>query len=195
MEKTIEKLQKNGFAVTQFATKEEAADYLAGAIQGKTVGMGGSLTMSALDVYDRLAANNTVYWHWKTPGDDTCVAANNAQVYICSANAVSQEGYLINIDGKCNRVAGTLMKKEKVYFVVGKNKLAGPFDEALARARNVASPMNAKRLERKTPCAVNGRCYDCASPERICSALVVLWRRPWWCDSMEVVLIDEELGS
>ena len=195
MEKTVENLRKNGFAVTEFDTKEAAADYLAGAISGKTIGMGGSMTMAALDVYDRLAAANTVYWHQIVPGDDTCVNADNAQVYITSANAISEEGYILNIDGRCNRVAGTLMKKEKVYFVVGQNKLSGGFDEALARARNVASPQNARRLNKKTPCAVNGdKCYNCSSPDRICSALVVLWQPPFWCDSMEVVLIHEDLG-
>lgn len=194
MDKIVENLRKNGFAVTQFDTAAEAADYLADTLHGKTVGMGGSMTLGALDVYDRLRADNTVYWHQIVPGDDTCIPACNAQVYITSVNAVSEEGYILNIDGRGNRVAGTLMKKERVIFVIGQNKLAGPFPEALDRARNTAAPKNAQRLGKKTPCAVDGVCHDCASPDRICNALVVLWKKPSWCESMEVVLVRQDLG-
>ena len=122
------------------------------------------------------------------------VKASSAQVYITGANAISEEGYIVNIDGRGNRLAGTLMQKEKVYLVVGRNKLCGSLPEAIERARNIAAPLNAKRLECRTPCAVDGRCRDCASPERICNALLVLWRKPFWCESMEIVLIDEEIG-
>ena len=195
MGNTVENLRKNNFTVTEFATKEAAADYLVDSLHGKTIGMGGSMTLGAMDVYDRLTADNTVYWHQITPGDDVCQAETVAQVFLTSANAISEEGYILNIDGRGNRVAGTLMKKERVIFVVGQNKLSGPFPEALERARNIASPMNAKRLNKKTPCAAEGKqCYDCASPERICNALVVMWKRPWWCESMEVVLIHEDMG-
>lgn len=194
MEKTIEKLRKNGFDVTCFATAEEAAAYVGQSIKGKTVGIGGSMTVRALNIYDRIKDDNTVFWHMVEPGDETMVRASSAQVYITSANAISSEGYVINIDGRGNRVAGTLMKKDKVYLIVGKNKLCGCFEEALERARNIAAPQNSKRLEKKTPCAVTGHCHDCSSPDRICNALVVMWRKPYWCDSMEIVLIDEDLG-
>lgn len=194
MEKTIEKLRKNGFEVTCFETGAEAAAYIGRNLHGKTVGIGGSMTVRGLNVYDYIKDDNTVFWHMVEPGDETRVKASSAEVYITSANAISSEGYIINIDGQGNRVAGTLMKKEKVYLIVGKNKLCGTFDEALERARNIAAPLNAKRLERKTPCVAGGRCYNCASPERICNALVVFWRKPFWCESLEILLIDEELG-
>ncbi len=192
----IENLRKNGFAVTEFDTAAQAADYLAGRVHGKTVGMGGSITLQQLGLYDKLKeAGETVYWHQVTPGDGTLDAAATAQAYICSANAISQEGYILNIDGRGNRVSATLSRKETVYFVVGENKLSGPFPEALERARNVAGPRNAQRLHKNTPCAAKGdRCYDCASPDRICNALVVLWRPISGCGSMEVVLVHEELG-
>ena len=194
MEETIERLRKNGFAVTRFATPEEAAAYIGQSLHGRTVGIGGSMTVRALDIYDRIKADNTVYWHMIEPGDETMMKASAAEVYITSVNAVSEEGYLINIDGRGNRVAGTLMKKDKVYLILGKNKLCGPFHEALERARNIAAPLNAKRLECRTPCAKSDHCFDCSSPERICNALVVLWRKPFWCESMELVLIDEDMG-
>lgn len=194
MEKTIERLRKNGFAVTRFGAADEAAAYIGQSLRGKTVGIGGSMTVRALNIYDRIKDDNTVFWHMVTPGDETMVRASSAEVYITSVNAISEEGYLINIDGRGNRVAGTLMKKDKVCLIVGKNKLCGPFPEALDRARNTAAPLNAKRLECATPCAKSDRCFDCSSPERICNALVVLWRKPFWCESMEIILIDEELG-
>ena len=195
MKETIDNLRKNGFTVTEFDTAAQAADYLLESIHGKTVGIGGSVTLQTLDVYDRLGQDNHVSWHLMTPGDDTCLEACGAQVYITSANAISREGFILNIDGRGNRVAGTLMKKEKVYFVVGQNKLSGPFAEALTRARNQAAPPNAKRLEKKTPCAAEGKqCFDCRSPERICNALVVFWRPTFWCEDMEVVIIHEDLG-
>ena len=193
-EKTIENLRKNGFEVTCFSTGAEAADYLAASLGGKTVGIGGSMTVRALGIYDRIRENNTVFWHMAQPGDETMLRASSAQVYITGANAISEEGYVVNIDGRGNRVAGTLMRKEKVYLLVGRNKLSGPLPEAIDRARNQAAPPNAKRLECKTPCAIDGKCHDCASPARICNALVVLWRRPLWCQSMEILLIDEDLG-
>ena len=194
MASIIENLKKNGFTVTEFDAKEAAADYLVDSIHGKTVGMGGSATLGALDIYDRLKADNTVYWHAKEPGADTCIHEINAQVFLTSANAISEEGYILNIDGQGNRLAASTMKKERVIFVVGQNKLSGPFPEALERARNIAGPLNAKRLNKKTPCAVDGVCHDCHSPDRICNALLVLWGKTMWADSMEVVLIHEDLG-
>ena len=78
---------------------------------------------------------------------------------------------------------------------MGRNKLAPDYDGALWRARNIASPKNAQRLNKKTPCAARGdRCYDCRSPERICRALAVLWEKPTGISRAEVVLIDQELG-
>lgn len=194
MEKTIANLEKNGFAVSRFQTGAAAAEYIGHSLRGKTVGIGGSMSVRALNIYDRIREQNTVFWHMADPGEETMVKASSAEVYITSVNAVSEEGYLLSIDGRGNRVAGTLMKKDKVYLIVGKNKLCGPFPEAMERVRNVAAPLNAKRLEMKTPCAVTGICHDCRSQERICNALVVLWRRPFWCESMEVVLVEEELG-
>ena len=84
---------------------------------------------------------------------------------------------------------------ETVYLVVGSNKLAPDYESALWRARNIAAPKNAQRLNRKTPCAVKGdRCYDCSSPDRICRALVVLWGKPNTVKKMEILLVDEALG-
>ena len=91
--------------------------------------------------------------------------------------------------------ASTLFGKKEVYFVVGVNKFAEDFDKALWRARNVASPKNAQRLGKKTPCAKNAdRCYDCQSPERICKGLVIHWGPLMGVGRTEVVIVEEELG-
>ena len=193
------KVQKNlearGYTVKAFATAAEAADYLDGAIDGKTMGFGGSATLDALGIYDRLESNNTVIWHWKQEADAARKAAMQTQVYLTSANGLAESGEIVNIDGTGNRVASTIFGHEEVYFIVGRNKLAPDYDKALWRARNIASPKNAQRLGKQTPCAVKAdRCYDCKSPERICRALAVLWEKPTGIGRAEVVLIDEPLG-
>lgn len=190
--KLTRNLEARGFTVRTFAAKEEAADYLDREIDGVSVGFGGSMTVQEMGLYPRLAAHNRAVWHWDTAGLAEAAATD---VYIASVNGLAETGELINIDGTGNRVASTLFGHKKVYFVVGKNKLAPDYDQALWRARNIASPKNAQRIGVKTPCAVKGdRCYDCKSPERICRGLVVLWEKPKAIETMEVILIDEELG-
>lgn len=188
-------LEARGYTVRVFPTGKEAADYLDAAIDGRFVGFGGSVTLDALGLYERLGSHNKTMWHWKWEDKDAARReAQASDVYLTSVNGLAETGELINIDGAGNRVAATLFGHEKVYFVVGRNKLAPTYDEALWRARNIASPQNAKRLGKKTPCAVKGdRCYDCRSPERICRGLVTLWG-PMMGMEAEVLLIDEDLG-
>ncbi len=193
LNKAKEALEQRGFTAKVFATGAEAAAYLDGAIDGATIGIGGSMTVQELGLGDKLASHNTVHWHW-VGGPEERSAASTADIYITSANGLAETGEIINIDGAGNRVASTLYGHKKVYFVVGRNKLAPTYDEALWRARNISAPKNAQRLGMKTPCAVKGdRCYDCKSPDRICRGLVVLWRPMMGMDA-EVLLIDEDLG-
>ena len=190
--KVTANLKRRGFAVSCFATAEEACAYLTDALAGKSVGHGGSVTLQEMGLPERLAERSTVYSHWK--GDSFADAAG-AAVYLTSVNGLAETGELINIDGTGNRVASSLFGHEAVYFVVGRNKLAPDYDAALWRARNIASPKNAQRLHKKTPCAAKAdRCYDCDSPERICRALAVLWQAPTGVGRCEVVLIDQDLG-
>ncbi len=186
-------LEKRGFSVSCFESAEDAVSYLDAQIDGKSVGMGGSMTLDAIGIYDRLITHNEVHWHQKQ-GRDAIAAASTAEVYLSSANGLAESGEIINIDGNCNRVASILYGHKKVYLVIGENKLAKDYEAALWRARNIAAPKNAQRLGRKTPCALRGdRCYDCNSPERICRALTVLWEKPS-TEDMEIVLIGEPLG-
>ena len=192
--KLMENLEKRGFTTAHFAAKEEAVSYLQSQISGKTVAFGGSMTLKEMGLDKALAENNTVIWHWNEPGRETLLKAREAEVYLCSANAVAETGELVNIDGTGNRVSMTLFGPEKLYFVVGINKIAEDLPAAMERARNVAAPKNAVRIGGKTPCAVKAdRCYDCRSPERVCRALVTLWG-PMLGMETEVLLVDEDLG-
>ena len=191
---TVKKnLEARGFSVSTFSTAAEAAAYLDSAIDGTTVGIGGSMTVQQMGLHEKLAAHNEVHWHW-TDGPEARTKAAHADVYITSANGLTENGEVINIDGAGNRVASTLYGHKRVYFIIGRNKLAPTYDEALWRARNIAAPKNAQRLGKKTPCAVKGdRCYDCKSPDRICRGLVVLWGPSMGVET-EIVLVDEDLG-
>lgn len=183
-------LETNGFIVTCFATKEEAADYLTEKLAGKTIGHGGSMTLVEMGLPERLAECATLYRHGFGIEEPL-----TSQAYLCSTNALAETGEIINIDGAGNRVSSTMFGRDELYLIVGKNKLAPDYDSALWRARNIAAPLNAKRLNRKTPCAVKGdKCYNCNSPERICRALTVLWKKPYGLKSAEVILINENLG-
>ena len=191
-------LEQCGYTVSCFATAQEATEYIDRKIDGKTVGFGGSVTLEQMGLYEKLTTHNSVDWHQRIPDGKTSkevrLKANEAEIYISSVNGLAETGEIINIDATGNRVASIFYGHKKVYLVVGKNKIAENYSEALWRARNIASPKNAKRLGVKTPCAVNAdRCYDCKSPERICRGLTVLWQKPLTSD-IEILLIDEELG-
>ena len=154
VEKALRALRENGFDARWFATAAEAADALCAELKGKTIGIGGSVTVEQLGVYDRLSRENTVYWHWCQPAAEAIRQAEQSQVYLLSANAVSETGALVNIDGTGNRIAASLHGRERVIFLVGVNKLTPTLEDAIDRARNVAAPLNARRLARKTPYAL-----------------------------------------
>lgn len=191
-------LEERGYKVTVCETGKAASEYLNAQIDGVSVGFGGSMTLQELGLFDSLGAHNTMLSHWHVPegktGAEVLREAMSADVFLTSANGLAETGEIINIDGTGNRVAGTLFGHKKVYFVIGRNKLAPTYDEALWRARNIASPKNAQRLGVQTPCAAKGdKCYDCKSPQRICRGLVVLWEAVKSCET-EIVLVDEDLG-
>ena len=143
-------LTARGFKVSSFETAKEAAEYLNTQIDGATVGFGGSITLEELGLYALLSGHNTVFSHWHLPegGDAASLRAQAAgsEHYLLSANGIAETGEIINIDGTGNRVSSSLYGHKKVWFVVGSNKLAPTYDEALWRARNIAAPKNAQRL-------------------------------------------------
>lgn len=188
-------LEARGYMVRVFSTGKEAADYLDAAVDGTSVGFGGSATLDALGLYERLGTHNQVVWHWKQEDKDAARReAMTTGVYLTSVNALAETGELVNIDGAGNRAAAMLFGHEKVFYVIGRNKLAPTYEEAVWRARNIAAPQRARQLGKKTPCAVKcDRCYDCKSPERVCRGLVTLWG-PMMGMEAEVLLVEEDLG-
>jgi len=210
--KKFDTVKKNllelGYKVSVFATAKDAADYLDSSIDGVTVGFGGSMTLQGMGMFDRLKAHNTVYSHLNgfpvgdgfgppTPPDSSVPGFKEvsfAKVFLTSANGLAETGEIINIDGYGNRVSAMLFGHEKIYFVVGRNKIAPTYDEAMWRARNIAAPKNAQRKNLNTPCAAKAdKCYNCKSPDRICRGVAILWAPVHNIDT-EVVLIDEDLG-
>lgn len=193
----IERARKNfelrGFEFSFFKSGADAVGYLKEQIQNSSVGIGGSMTAQELGLYDVLKENNAVYWHWIEPGAETISKANSAPVYITGANALSETGEVLNIDGRGNRLAAQVYGNKKLYIIAGTNKLCPDFDSALCRARNTACVKNCTRFNTKTPCQLDGQCHDCRSKERLCNALLVLWA-PMTGMEAEIILIDENLG-
>lgn len=188
-------MEKRGYVVQVFETCAQAADYLDANIKNTTVGTGGSMTLDALDILDRLEKTNTVFYRNRSKDIEDSKNAMFAPVYITSANAVTEDGVFVNLDGAGNRVAAASFCKDVLYYVIGVNKIVPTLDDAIYRTRNVAAPKNAQRLNRKTPCAAKAdKCYDCNSPECICRSLSIMLKPVMTVARAEVIIINEELG-
>lgn len=198
LNRTAEALAANGFAARVFATAAEAKSAVQDLIPpGAQVGVGGSVTVQQMGLRETLMEKGcTVHWHWYAEPQEraaTTKRAREAEYYLMSSNAVTLEGELINIDGNCNRLGAMLFGPPNVVMICGRNKLAADPFKAVDRIKNVACPLNARRLKLATPCAAAGRCTDCRSPQRMCSATVRLQRPPGG-RQFYVFLVDEELG-
>ena len=199
--RTMEAFRRNRYDVSRFAERTAAADYLAREIRGKRVGFGDSETLRALSLYERLSEHNEVIDPPRAGhvgGIEAFLAAGReafmTDIFVLSANAITEEGQILNMDGAGNRVAGSLFGHEKTYFVVGINKLVPNIEAGIDRIHRIAAPRNAQRKGKKTPCAAAGdRCYDCVALERICNALTIHYKKMSY-RPMELVLIEEELG-
>ena len=186
-----ENLEKHDFRTSCFETAGEAVSYLREKLHGRSIGFGGSSSILQIGLYDALAADNRINWQWLgDPRRDSALT----EVFICSANAVSETGEIVNIDGTGDRVASTLFGHDELYFIVGRNKLEPTLEDAIRRARNVAAPKNAERYGSKTPCLAAHKCLDCKSPERLCRTMNILFRKTYGIGTAEIILIDEDLG-
>lgn len=180
-----------GFNVCFFGELEEASLYLADYLKGRKCAFGGSITLEELGLYDRLTERPI--WHWRDNPEEARREAQSAEVYLLSANALSLEGQIINIDGTGNRISTALFGPKEAIYVIGRNKVEETFEKALWRARNIAAVKNAIRLNRKTPCVKSGKCMDCNSPERICRGFSVI-THPMMGVKTTLVFVDEDLG-
>jgi len=185
LNKTIEGLRRRGFEAELVATKAEAlAHVLKEAESAQSVGWGGSESLKEIGARDALTASGKEIRDHQTSMD----------LFLLSANALTSDGVIVNIDGTGNRIAASIFGPKRVVYVVGRNKVVnGGVLEAIARAKRCACPPNCRRLNRKTPCAELGVCADCDSPDRICKVTAVFDRAPTHTPTM-VILVDEDLG-
>ncbi len=190
-------LNRRGFNAVVCNSRREASEYILNTFpvnKDMIIGMGNSLTLDALDIKETLMKKaSAVYQHTFGASEDETKKALLADIYLTSANAISYDGQIVNIDGTGNRIAATCYGPEQVIYVIGKNKVAESLEDAINRARNIAAVENAKRYNRKTPCVVTGKCEDCLSPECICGIITIHRKQPFG-HKMTVVLINEDLG-
>ena len=198
-ERMIKNLARRNMQAFYCPTAEEAVSKVLELIPaGSSVTWGGSMSIRDIGIPDALRAKGCydVLDRDLVEGDEAkvqmYVRAFTTDVYLSSANAISEDGVIVNIDGNGNRVAAITWGPKKVIFVIGINKVAQTVEAALARARSTASPINAARFDIKTPCRADGVCHNCNSPESICSYVHFLRNSPR--SRHVVVLVGETLG-
>ncbi|WP_296004115.1 lactate utilization protein [uncultured Veillonella sp.] len=202
IEKTIKALERNKFVAHYFETGAEAVAYLQSRIQNKRIAIGDSHTLLELKAYEALREVNEDVTDIQRPLEgesfrDTALRTMGRDVFLTSVNAISQTGEMVNIDGTGNRVAASLFGSQEVFFVLGINKITPDLASAIYRARNVAAPLNSKKNKKSSlnPCTkLEEKCYDCGSPDRICNALTIYYKKMRNMQTMEVIIINESLG-
>lgn len=211
MKTVVENLRKNNMEVVLLSRKEDVVPFLKEQLkEGATVAVGGSKSLDEAKVLPLLRSGAYQFLDRYTEGltrpeiEEIFKKSFFADVYIASANAITEQGEIYNVDGNGNRVAAMLFGPEKVYLVVGKNKIVKNLDEAVKRVRTVAAPLNTKRLSCATYCEKAGECASkvrdaahmtagCGSEGRICCDYTVMaYQRKK--DRVCVILVDEELG-
>ena len=176
--------------------KEEALKTALSLIPEKSsVTMGGCMSAREIGLVDALKNGpyNFIDRDNFTDKRAAMLAAYDADVYLTSANAMTRDGIMVNIDGNSNRVSAIAQGPRKVIVIVGMNKVCDDLDSAMKRARNVAAPMNAQRFGLSTPCSVNGTCFDCKSPDTICCQFLIT-RFSRHTDRIHVILVNDSLG-
>ena len=179
-----------------YAKDKEAAvkQALALITEGSTIAMGGCVSAHEIGLIKALENGNYNYINRDnmTPRE-SLMAAYDADVFLSSANAITSDGVMINIDGNSNRVSCIAQGPKKVVFIVGMNKVCSDLDAAMKRARNVAAPINAQRFDIKTPCKETGKCFDCKSPDTICCQFLIT-RYSRHKGRIHVILVNDTLG-
>ena len=162
--------------------------------EGSTIAMGGCMSAHEIGLVQALQEGNYQYLdRSKMEPREGLLAAYDSDVFLSSANAMTSDGILVNIDGNSNRVSCIAQGPKKVIFIVGMNKVCADLDSAMKRARNVAAPINAQRFEVKTPCKETGKCFDCKSPDTICCQFLIT-RYSRHTGRIHVILVNDNLG-
>ena len=180
-----------------YAADRDAAKAIALSLipEGASVTMGGAMSAHEIGLVDALKAGNYRFIDRDAYEDkrQAMLLAYDADVFLSSANAITEDGVMINIDGNANRVSAICQGPKKVVFIVGMNKVCPDVDSAMKRARNVAAPINAQRFGLSTPCAKTGACMDCKSPDTICCQFLMT-RFSRHKDRIHVILVNDNLG-
>ena len=163
--------------------------------EGSVVTMGGGMSVREIGLVDALKAGNYTFIDRDEIEDKRAamLAAYDADVFLASSNAITEDGILVNIDGNANRVSAIAQGPKTVLMVVGMNKVCSDVDGAMKRARNVAAPINAQRFGLSTPCAKTGSCMNCKSIDTICCQFLVtrFSRHP---GRIQIILVNDSLG-
>ncbi len=195
-QKVIKGLQSRNMAGYYAPSKEEALKLALSLIQeDSAVTMGGAMSAHEIGLVDALK-NGRYNFIDRNASEDRRAAmllAYDADVFLSSANAITEDGMMVNIDGNSNRVSAIAHGPKKVVFIVGMNKVCSDLDGAMKRARNVAAPINAQRFGLSTPCTKTGACMDCKSPDTICCQFLIT-RYSRHKDRMHVILVNDSLG-
>ena len=163
--------------------------------EGSSSTMGGGMSVHEIGLVKALKEGNYNFIDRDAVADKRAamLAAYDADVFLTSTNAMTEDGELVNIDGNANRVSAIAQGLKKVLFIVGMNKVCPDLDTAMKRARNVAAPINAQRFGLKTPCTKTGTCMDCKSPDTICCQILIT-RFSRHEGRISVILVNDELG-
>ena len=175
-QKVIKGLESRNMSGYYAASKEEALKIALSLIpEYSTVTMGGAMSAHEIGLVDAVKAGNYHFIDRDATEDKRAamLAAYDADVFLASVNAMTDDGILVYIDGNSNRVSAICQGPKEVLFIVGMNKVCGDLDGAMKRARNVAAPVNAQRFGLSTPCAKTGKCMDCKSPDNICCQFLI----------------------
>ena len=191
--KGLESRNMSGYYAT---TKKDAlAQALALIPEGSSVTMGGAMSAHEIGLVDALKKGDYNFIDRDAYEDKRAamLAAYDADVFLASANAITEDGVMVNIDGNSNRVSAIAQGPRKVVFIVGMNKVCDDVDGAMKRARNVAAPINCQRFKKSTPCVKTGTCMNCKSPDTICCQFLIT-RFSRHEGRIHVILVNDELG-
>lgn len=194
--KVIKGLESRNMSGYYAADKQEALKKALELIpEGSTVTMGGAMSAHEIGLADALKKGNYNFIDRDQEEDKRAamLAAYDADVFLSSANAITNDGVMVNIDGNANRVSAIAQGPKKVVFIVGMNKVCDDIDGAMKRARNVAAPINAQRFNLSTPCAKTGACFNCKSPDTICCQFLIT-RYSRHEGRIHVILVNDNLG-
>ena len=195
-QKVIKGLQSRNMA-GYYAENREAALAIALSLipAGSTVAMGGATSAKEIGLTEAVKTEKFRFVDRDIANDKRAamLAAYDADVFLSGANAITEDGVLVNIDGYANRVSAIANGPRKVIFIVGMNKVCPDPDSAMKRARNVAAPVNAQRFGLSTPCSKTGACMNCKSPDTICCQILVT-RYSRQTDRIHVILVNDSLG-